>query len=206
MRFAVGARTAFCVSLAILLTLALAPAYAQMPSAALSAKSADAAAIAARASLGPVRIIVQHQASSGPGHRTLHTPTENLLVILSENRAAQESIVTAHFGPLATLTGRDRALRLMELTPAFAINATAAEIEALANNPRVLNIAIDKVERPILIQSVPLIGMTNAYSNYNATGTGFAVAIIDSGASALQGARETANIQAGSGVIWRIPV
>ena len=181
MRFAATMRTGICVGLAILLTLALVPANAQAPSAALIAKSADAAAIAARASLGPLRIIVHHRASSGPGHRTLHTPSENLPAILSENRAAQESIVTAHFGPLAALTGRERALRLMGITPAFAINATAAEIEALANNPDVLNIAIDKVERPILIQSVPLIGMTNAYSNYNATGTGFAVAIIDSG-------------------------
>jgi hypothetical protein len=80
------------LSFLIFLALALASAHAQEPSAALRGKSADAAAIAARALLGPVRIIVQHQASSGPGHRTLHTPNENLPLILSENRAAQESI------------------------------------------------------------------------------------------------------------------
>jgi len=155
---------------------------AQQVSTALASKAPEAATIATMAQAnGHVRIIVQHQASDGPGHRTLHTSNENLPLILEENRGAQESIVTTHFGALAGLAGPDRALRLMEITPAFAINATAAEIEALANDPRVLSIVVDKVERPILIQSVPLIGMTSAYSNYNATGTGFAVAIIDSG-------------------------
>jgi len=174
-------RRAFCFGLAVIFTLALTPAHAQVPSAALRAKSADAAGILAKAGQGTVRIIVQHQGSTGPGHQTFHTIFENLPLILNENRATQSALITSHFGPLAGLTGGGRALRMMEVTPAFAINATAAEVDALANDPRVVSIAIDKIEKPILIQTVPLIGMTTAYGTYNATGSGFAVAIIDSG-------------------------
>jgi subtilisin family serine protease len=166
----------------LVLTIGVQSIQAQQVSTALASKAPEAQTIAAMAQAnGRVRIIVQHQASGGPGHRTLHTSNENVPLILEENRSVQDSIVTTHFGAIAGLAGPDRSLRLMEITPAFAINATAAEIDALANDPRVLSIAVDKVERPILIQSVPLIGMTSAYSNYNATGTGFAVAIIDSG-------------------------
>jgi hypothetical protein len=158
--------------------LGTAPGAAQQPSSTLQAKSKYAARIALEAAQGPLRIVVLYRAPAGPGFATLHTPNENVAAAVSENRSAQDSIISTHIGPPAGLLGPDRALRRMEVTPAFAINAAAAEIEALATDSRVINIAIDEVRRPVLIQSVPLIGIPVAASSYGATGAGWAVAII----------------------------
>ena len=60
----------------------------------------------------------------------------------------QAAIISDHFGPHDALTGPDRALRRLEATPAFAINASGAEIEALARDDRVLDIALDQARPP----------------------------------------------------------
>src|SRR5262249_6931244 len=78
------------------------------------------------------------------------------------------------------LSSSERGLTRMSISPAFAINASAAEIEALANDDRVVTIELDQLGRPQLIQSVPLIGMTTAYTS-GATGAGWAVAVFDTG-------------------------
>ena len=111
------------------------------PSAALQAKSPDAAMIAQMAARGPVRILVHYRlpgAAQPPDDETIRA-----------NRAMQQAIISDHFGPPDALTGPDRALRRMEVTPAFAINATAAEIEGLARDDRVLDIVLDRVRRPV---------------------------------------------------------
>src|SRR5262249_27109360 len=98
----------------------------------------------------------------------------------NENHAAQDAILITHFGPPSQLTGAERALKRFDITPGFAINATPAQIEALAADDRVVTIEIDRIGKPQLIQSVPLIGMPAAYQA-GATGSGWTVAVLDTG-------------------------
>jgi len=62
----------------------------------------------------------------------------------------------------------------------FAINVNDAELQALAADPRVTRIHENALRQTKLIQSVPLVGVTAAYSA-GATGSGRAVAILDTG-------------------------
>lgn len=176
---AVARSAAFATAIFCLATSA---AWAQQPSAALQAKGVNAAALLNQATTrGHVRIIVDYKPAAGSARSALGTAAENIPAIISENQAAQDPILSAHFGAPSALSGPDRALRRMEISPSFAINATAAEIESLANDARVTQIRIDGLNKPLLIQSVPLIGMTNAYTNYSATGANWAVAVLDTG-------------------------
>jgi hypothetical protein len=100
--------------------------------------------------------------------------------------AVQDAINSAHFGsPTDPIPGQgfDRGLTRFLITPGFAISATAAELDSHAADPRVMRIQYDRPERPVLIQSVPLIGMLNAYSA-GATGAGQAVVVINTGVQA----------------------
>ncbi len=173
---------ALSFAIAVFYFFAVTPSWAQQPSAALQAKGVNAAALLSQAAAkGQVRIIVDYKPPSAAARSALGTAAENMPQIISENQAAQDPILSAHFGSPAALTGSDRALRRMEISPSFAINASAAEIEALANDDRVTQIRIDGLNKPLLIQSVPLIGMTTAYSSYGATGANWAVAVLDTG-------------------------
>jgi hypothetical protein len=167
---------ASCCATLLALAAALGTASAQQPSGALQAKSVDAAKLAARLSQGPARVIVYHREPTTAAYAARGTPSENVPAMSRDLAAVQDALIARHF---ATRSGT--ALRRMEVTPAFAVTATAAEIESLANDSAVSQIVLDQIRRPVLIQSVPLIGMTTAYSTYNATGAGWAVAIIDSG-------------------------
>ena len=155
---------------------AVGPGFAQQPSLALQSKSADAARIAAKLAQGPVRIIVQHRPPATPAYAARGTPDENVAAMSRDLAAVQDVLIARHIG-----AGAGAALRRMEVTPAFAATVTASEVESLSRDSSVVSIALDQVRRPVLIQSVPLIGMTTAYNTYKATGAGFAVAIIDSG-------------------------
>src|SRR5262249_13241152 len=62
----------------------------------------------------------------------------------------------------------------------LAVNVSPLELESLAVDPRIVRIDLDRLHAPVLLQSVPLVGMTNAYAA-GATGNGQAVAIIDTG-------------------------
>src|SRR5262249_17441966 len=112
------------------------PATAQV-SDALVAKSPDAAEIQILAQqTGFVRVIVQYSVPAGAARAHLGTANENITVIIQENHDAQTAILVDRIGDPATLTGPGRALTRMDVTPAFAINATVAEIDALAKTPR----------------------------------------------------------------------
>jgi subtilisin family serine protease/sRNA-binding regulator protein Hfq len=97
--------------------------------------------------------------------------------------AAQDGILTTHFGSAANPAqgvGFDRGITRFPITPGFAINVTLQELEALAADARVTRINHDRPQRHQLTESVPLIGMTAAYT-LNATGAGQAVAVLDTG-------------------------
>jgi hypothetical protein len=153
---------------------------AQKPSAALQAKTVDAVSILAKAARGRARIIVQYRVPASLARAAIGTPKENIAAIVAENQVIQDSILLAYFGAVSELTTPSRGLTRMSISPGFAINASASEIEGLANDDRVMTIELDRMLSPHLIQSVPLIGMTSAYAN-GATGNGWAVAVLDTG-------------------------
>jgi subtilisin family serine protease len=176
------------VTLAFLFGLASA-ALAQAESA-LTQKSTHAAEILSQAqSSGFARIIVMYEAP--PEHNTLSTAAEDIPAIAAANTAAQNSIIADHFGgpAIAAADVPERGLTRMIITPAFAIDATAAEINSLANDRRVTTIGLDRLGSPQLIQSLPLIGMEKtdetdpierAYE-LGATGAGQTIAVLDTG-------------------------
>ena len=97
--------------------------------------------------------------------------------------ATQDGIIASHFGSATNPTqgqGFNRSLTRFPITPGFAVNVTLAELQALAADARVTRINYDRALPPSLIDSVPLIGMTAAYT-LNATGAGQAVAVLDTG-------------------------
>lgn len=101
-------------------------------------------------------------------------------------RGAQERILARALGVsgassvAAAESSPDTNLKLMSFSPQFAINASAADIEKFAADPTVVRIHEDVAQPPLLDQSVPLIGMPNAYTA-GATGNNFRVAILDTG-------------------------
>jgi subtilisin family serine protease len=133
---------------------------------------------------GSVRVIVQFESPTPPSE--IRPDPANLAAIRTRVAAAQDAIISAHFGGAtdpAAGAGFQRGLTRFEITPGFAISVTTAELESLAANPQVTRIQYDRAEPPSLIQSVPLIGMTGAYAA-GATGSGQAVAVIDTGVQA----------------------
>ncbi|MEE2526507.1 S8 family serine peptidase [Hyphobacterium sp. HN65] len=73
-----------------------------------------------------------------------------------------------------------RIVRQFSFTPVVAMELSAAEISLLAQDPEVRRIETDTLDRPMLDESVPLIGATTLHSGGN-TGAGVAVAILDTG-------------------------
>ena len=132
------------------------------PSAVLAQKASEADEIFAIAqSRGNVRIIVQFESPVPPGQ--MRTDAAGIASVRSQITTIQDAIITTHFGSATnprTAPGFQRGITRFEITPGFAVNVTAAEMEALAADPRVKYINYDRAVPPTLIQSVPLIGMT----------------------------------------------
>ena len=149
-------------------------------SAALAQKAPEAATLAANAEAdGSVRVIVTF-ASSVDSSSITPADVESVQATVT---AGQDAILADHFGSATALSegqGFARSLQRMIISPAFAINVTGAELDALAADPRVVNVSLDHESFPTLIQSLPLIGMPAAYSA-GGTGNGMAVAILDTG-------------------------
>ncbi len=148
-------------------------------SAPLQQKALQASDMLAKArDTGTVRVIVTYGAQRDAA-QTLGTERENLAAITAANKSAQDAIVASAIGAPASLSA-DKGYKGFSVTPGFAITVTAAELEALAADPRVSSISIDALSRPNLLQALPLIGMPTAVS-LGATAAGQAVAVIDTG-------------------------
>ena len=171
--------------LAAVFVLGLATAAMAQPSATLSAKAVDAATITTTAEQqGNVRIIVELASPVPPDE--MKPDAASLTSIKARIAAMQDAIIASHFGSASSSSagkGFARGLRRFDITPGFAVNVDKAEMEALAADPRVLRIHQDRLLSPMLVQSVPLIGMTGASGAYQlgATGANFAVAVVDTG-------------------------
>src|SRR6516225_3338292 len=148
-------------------------------SAALAQKAQDAAAIAATAEQqGQVRIIVQF--AGVPAGRP---DPAFLATIKAQIASMQDAIIARHFGSAANPSpgqGFQRGLQRFDSPPMFAVNVNKAELDALAADSRVTAISLDRLEPPLLLQSLPLVGTPTAYE-LGATGLGQAVAVIDTG-------------------------
>ncbi|MFN4274162.1 MAG: S8 family serine peptidase, partial [Aliihoeflea sp.] len=85
-------------------------------------------------------------------------------------------------GGMAAAEASDNfAIRLLKYSPMFAISADAALLGRLASDPSVLRIHEDRTSRPLLSDTVDLIGGPEAQAQ-GATGDGWAVAVLDTGA------------------------
>jgi subtilisin family serine protease len=149
---------------------------------ALSLKASEAAEIAAIAQQnGHVRVIVLFDSPVPAGQ--LKSDPSSVANMRGQVAAAQDAIVATHFDSATNPRqgqGFDRALTRFPITPGFAVNVSPSELQALANDPRVTRINRDRAVPHSLIESVPLIGMTAAYTQ-GATGAGQAVAVLDTG-------------------------
>jgi hypothetical protein len=177
---AIGVVTTLCVGLLAGTSLAVA-----QPSPSLLQKSEQAAEVVALAQReGHVSVIVQFEPPVPPSQ--IGRDAASVASAQAQVAAVQETIIASHFGsatnPRAGV-GFERGLTRFSLTPGFAINVNAAELEALAADPRVLRIQYNRADRPSLLESLPLIGMPQAY-NLGANGGISAVAVLDTGISA----------------------
>jgi hypothetical protein len=131
------------------LTLALSPASHAQVQPALGQKSPDAAAIVALVERnGHVPIIVEF---ASPIPREQIKPDPSVLAPLKAQIAAiQDSIIRDHFGSASNPRqgqGFARSIIRFDITPAFAVVVNRAELEALAVDPRVVRIHLNKSSR-----------------------------------------------------------
>jgi len=161
--------------------LALVPAASAQTSDDLAQKASNAAELTSVANQrGHVRVIVEF--AGPPEARQLTPDPARIASAKAQIASMQDAIIEARFGSANPTSGQGfrRGLLRFDITPHFAVNVNSLELESLAADPRVVHIELDRLHAPVLLQSVPLIGMTNAYTA-GATGNGQAVAIIDTG-------------------------
>ena len=152
--------------LAAIVFFAPASATAAQVSAALSQKAPDAAEMVATAQAkGFVRVIVRFQ--SPVAANEIRPDAASIAAVSAKIAAVQDTIIAAHFGsatsPVAG-AGFSRGISRFTMTPGFAVNVTRAELEALAADPLVSMINYDRAMPPLLLQSVPPVGMAVAAS------------------------------------------
>ncbi|MBX9465354.1 MAG: S8 family serine peptidase [Aquamicrobium sp.] len=96
--------------------------------------------------------------------------------------AAQDRILAAAFpqGALSSASAAEKNLKRMDFSPMFGIAASADEIARFAADPNVTLIQEDRLSKPSLNESLPLIQMPAMYAA-GATGNGHHVAVLDTG-------------------------
>lgn len=170
-------------------TLALAPAAAaaQAMPAAVSQKLAEGSdALAALWATDGARlpIIVEFAMPAIPDPAGFASPDDADAAHTRAIHAVQDGILGGLFGSSAEIASAeasaDRNFKRMAFSPMFGMVASAEEVEALSADPRVIRIHEDGLSEPYLLQSLPLIGMPEAYAA-GATGEGFRVAVLDTG-------------------------
>ena len=144
------------ITLAVLLVVALAFSVVAQTGA-LSQKATEAAEITAAAQQdGHVRVIVMFDPPVPLGQ--LKSDATSVANAKAWVAAAQDGIIASHFGNAANPApgqGFDRGITRFPITPGFAVNVTLQELQALANDARVIRINYDRVLRKSLIDSVP---------------------------------------------------
>jgi hypothetical protein len=117
---------------------------------ALFQKATEAAEIMALAQRqGHVRVIVQFASPVPP--EQIRPDAASIADLRAKIAAAQEAIIAAHFGSASNPRpghGFARGLMRFDTTPGFAISLTLPEFEALAADPRVTHINLDRAMPP----------------------------------------------------------
>lgn len=97
-----------------------------------------------------------------------------------EIAAAIEAVLSSHkLSGVSTAKGAPAVVRLTT-APAFSVVVNAAELDDLANDPRVAAVEYDRPMTKQLAVTLPLIGMPTVHAG-GGTGVGYAVAQIDDG-------------------------
>jgi hypothetical protein len=115
-------------------------------SASLSKKATDAQAMvsAARAK-GHVRVIALFESPIPPQQIT--GDAHVIAALMARVAAVQDAIIAAHFGDASHPKpgqGFDRNLTRFATSPGFALNVSLAELEALADDARILRVSLDQ--------------------------------------------------------------
>ena len=122
---------------------------------------------------GRVRVIV--------GLRTQGRPLASAAGSSREARARTPQIIRARQSLANRLSGQDVSiLRRFKFMPYVALEVDRAGLEALAADPEVVSFQEDRAVKPLLAESVPLIGAPRAWAQ-GFDGAGQAIAILDTG-------------------------
>ena len=152
------------------------PVMAVKPTARAQKARAFAALMAKVQSKGRVRVIVGLRAEGGSGASAASSFKD------AAARAAMMSrIDRAHQALLVRMSGYNvSSVKRFKYIPYLAMEVDAAALETLASDPEVVSIEEDKLLKPMLEESVPLVGAPQAWSQ-GFSGSGQTVAILDSG-------------------------
>lgn len=172
------------ISVAILVFGAAASAQVSAP---LRSKAVRADALVAKADSGPVRVILTLSGNTATTSSLSSTSASTMapaggsgLGPLGDGQRAtveQTRVVANHI--TTGIRARSNP-RLIVNSRYMAATVTRSELEALAADPDVVSIHEDGRSKPVLTQSVPLIGMNSAYL-FGASGANTTVAILDTG-------------------------
>jgi subtilisin family serine protease len=158
----------------------------------LGIASASAQTATAPVSSSPSLLALQSKAAAGGGSIRVIVELRDSVGIAVPDSPAGDAALAAVFHDAQTavaartLGTAGRIETRMDAVPMFVTRATPAELARLAADPMVLRIHEDRIERPLLQDSLPIIKMTGASGAYalKATGAGRAVAILDTGVNA----------------------
>jgi len=133
---------------------------------------------------GRARVIVEFTLPDFPAHDgNSSSPDDIRIEAISDRRDVIFQRVldlSTGEGSIETNAGSDRIVRLYVYSPLAALNLTRDEIEALENDPEVVSITSDSLDRPTLSRTVPQIGAA-ALHEVGAGGQGETIAILDTG-------------------------
>lgn len=135
----------------------------------------------AQAAGGPVRVIVEFARPELPAGVQSGTAQADSLLSGAVRTRQDEILGRAGLTFAGPQAEAEAGLRRMPLSPMFALDADPALLGRLADDPSVVRIHLDELSRPLLTNSLPVIGMPAAYAA-GATGQGQVVAVLDSGA------------------------
>jgi len=121
---------------------------------------------------GSVRVIVQLRVDTVPEG---HLESANAVASQRQGIAARRSELMIELA-----VARHRMIREFETIPFVALEVGSDAVSVLKESPNVLGVEEDRLDRPLLSQSVPLVGATQAWAA-GFDGTGMVVAILDTG-------------------------
>ena len=125
---------------------------------------------------GRVRVIVGLRSEGGSGAsaaRSFKDPEARAAMASRVDRAQQALLVRMSGYSLSSI-------KRFKYIPYLAMEVDAGSLEALASDPEVASIEEDKLLKPMLEESVPLVGAPRAWSQ-GFSGSGQTVAILDTG-------------------------